>query len=156
MQRINWKDIAELVGITAIVASLIFVGFQMKQSHEIALSAEYQARTETLVNFLTASASDAVVRSAMAKNLSGAADFTPDERIAATLMSRAGVELMQNSHYQYVHGYLDEEHWRAIRMLIKSQLQEPISREILLGDAIRPSFRIVVEEIDQEISAETN
>ena len=38
MKSTNWKDIAELVGIAAIVASLIFVGVQMKQTQEIALS----------------------------------------------------------------------------------------------------------------------
>jgi hypothetical protein len=34
----NWKDIAELVGIAAIIASLLFVGLQMKQTQEIALN----------------------------------------------------------------------------------------------------------------------
>jgi len=32
----NWKDTGELIGIGAIVASLVFVGFQMRQDHEIA------------------------------------------------------------------------------------------------------------------------
>ena len=32
----NWKDTAELFGIGAIVASLVFVGFQMRQDREIA------------------------------------------------------------------------------------------------------------------------
>jgi hypothetical protein len=34
----DWKNIAELAGIAAIVASLIFVGLQMKQEQEIAYS----------------------------------------------------------------------------------------------------------------------
>jgi hypothetical protein len=34
----NWKDIAELIGITAIVASLFFVGLQLKQSQDVVLS----------------------------------------------------------------------------------------------------------------------
>ena len=37
----NWKDAAELVGIAAIVASLIFVGLQMRQSGAIARSQMY-------------------------------------------------------------------------------------------------------------------
>ncbi len=36
MKTRDWKDAAELVGIAAIVASLIFVGMQMKQAQEIA------------------------------------------------------------------------------------------------------------------------
>jgi len=38
MKSIHWKDIAELVGIAAIVASLIFVGLQMRQAQDIAIS----------------------------------------------------------------------------------------------------------------------
>ena len=36
MKSRDWKDGAELIGIAAIVASLIFVGLQMKQAQEIA------------------------------------------------------------------------------------------------------------------------
>jgi hypothetical protein len=54
LDRANWKDGAELIGVLAIVLSLIFVGFQIKQSHEIALAAQYQARLDTQVGVLTA------------------------------------------------------------------------------------------------------
>ena len=37
MKSANWKDIAELIGIAAIVASLVFVGMQMRQDQEIAI-----------------------------------------------------------------------------------------------------------------------
>ena len=54
MNSTNWKDIAELVGITAIVVSLVFVGLQMRQAQEIAktevgmsvLASEVQIRNE--------------------------------------------------------------------------------------------------------------
>ena len=36
MKKTDWKDIAELVGIAAIVASLVFVGLQMRQDQAIA------------------------------------------------------------------------------------------------------------------------
>lgn len=38
MKSVNWKDAAELVGMAAIVASLIFVGLQMRQTRDIALA----------------------------------------------------------------------------------------------------------------------
>ena len=155
MKSTNRKDVAEFVGITAIVASLIFVGLQMKQSQDIALSAAYQARTDTLVGFLTAMATDELVRSAMEKNASGIGELTKDERFAATTMITAGIELMQNSHYQYLQGYLDEEHWQSMRMLIKGQLQTPIFRELLLDGNVRSSFKLVIDEIDGELRAES-
>ena len=38
MRKADWKSIAELIGIAAIVASLLFVGLQMRQSQEIAIA----------------------------------------------------------------------------------------------------------------------
>jgi len=43
----NWKDTAELIGISAIVASLVFVGMQMRQTQEIAGS---EAASKLLVD----------------------------------------------------------------------------------------------------------
>ena len=37
MRSANWKDAVELIGIAAIVASLIFVGLELRQSQRIAL-----------------------------------------------------------------------------------------------------------------------
>ncbi len=38
MKSGNWKDAAELVGMAAIVASLVFVGLQMRQTQDIAVT----------------------------------------------------------------------------------------------------------------------
>ena len=37
MNRVSWKDIAELIGILAIVLSLLFVGLQLRQSQQLAV-----------------------------------------------------------------------------------------------------------------------
>ena len=44
MDSANWEGIAALIGIAAIFALLIFVGMQLKQTQEIAVSAAYQSR----------------------------------------------------------------------------------------------------------------
>jgi hypothetical protein len=38
------NDWLQIVGMVAIVASLVFVGMQLKQSQDIAIAAQYQAR----------------------------------------------------------------------------------------------------------------
>jgi hypothetical protein len=57
LKTTNWKDIAELIGITAIVASLIFVGIELRQSQRIAFAeqegaqiADFQAATELIAS----------------------------------------------------------------------------------------------------------
>ena len=44
MKSASWKDTAELIGIGAIVVSLVFVALQLKQSQEIAIAELRQAR----------------------------------------------------------------------------------------------------------------
>ena len=43
MKTRDWKDTAELIGIAAIVASLIFVGLQMRQAEKIAGAERYES-----------------------------------------------------------------------------------------------------------------
>lgn len=56
MKSANWHDIAELMGIAAVVGSLLFVGLQMQQTQEI-------ARTERNASELanTMEVSDAII-----------------------------------------------------------------------------------------------
>ncbi len=44
MKTSNWKDIAELIGIAAIVASLVFVGLELRQTQTSLVASTYQAR----------------------------------------------------------------------------------------------------------------
>ena len=48
MKSIDWKHISELIGMAAIVASLIFLAFQIRQEEDIAIS-EIRFATEANV-----------------------------------------------------------------------------------------------------------
>jgi hypothetical protein len=54
MKTRDWKDAAELVGIAAIVASLMFVGLQMKQAQDIANAERRQKRTTNFIEMRNA------------------------------------------------------------------------------------------------------
>ena len=58
MKVADWKDIAELFGIAAIVASLVFVGLEMKQSQEIALNEVAAAHEASEIELYVAIRSD--------------------------------------------------------------------------------------------------
>ncbi len=49
MKSASWKSIAEFTGITAIVASLIFVGLELRQSQKIAYDAAAKAEGELII-----------------------------------------------------------------------------------------------------------
>ena len=49
MRSANWKDIVEVVGIIAIIASLAFVGIQLRQEQEIAITDTYGSVSEMTI-----------------------------------------------------------------------------------------------------------
>ena len=68
----NWKDIAELFGIAAIVASLVFVGIQLNQDREVALSevAQFSAATYAELQIAMADHADSFSKLNRGENLS--------------------------------------------------------------------------------------
>lgn len=121
MDAAKLNDWMQVLGIFALVASLIFVGLQMRQEHEIARVMIYQERASSTAEVTASLASNPAAMAAMIK--SGIAD--PSEEIQpdgwAGPVSKqdmyvgafAGIALFaltDNSHFQYEEGFLPEEH----------------------------------------------
>ena len=144
MKSSSWKDYAEIIGIVAIVASLIFVGLQMKQSHQIALSAIYQARSDSSMAIRMAPLESETLLSARTKQRHGEGDtLTPEERTALRSLLVGQITYLENVHYQYISGFISEEHWQTNREEIEGILRrEPGLRESMIGDCrvFRESF----------------
>ena len=170
MNRANWKDGAELVGVLAIVLSLIFVGFQIKQSQEIALAAQYQARLGTQVDSLAAFAQSDVALRVVGDRVRNLPlpdgidqlkwkkwhDDTPVEEIGFHyLSSLIQLKQMDNVYFQYQAGFLDQEAWLAFRVTYLKALSRDLSFPRVLylrtKDEYRPAFRAEVERIIAEI-----
>ena len=50
MNKVELNDWLQILGMLGVIASLIFVGLQMRQSQQIALAGQVQARAEMLTN----------------------------------------------------------------------------------------------------------
>ncbi len=158
----SWKDIAELVGIAAIVASLIFVGLQMRQSHEIALSEAHQQRAAmTSEAFLALSENDRALAALLVAVPSYAIEvpdgIEPEEYIAFQYWLLGMMVTTENAHFQYQAGFLSEESWLRSRNGLKHQLR--INALALPGFQVAKqhmsqSFLEEVERIEAEVAAE--
>lgn len=148
------RDWLSIVGQFGVVASLVFVGWQIKLDNDIAKSATFQARSALTAEFYWTIATDPVGRSAMNKLRAGDTELRADEVVAATWLWRSGKEILQNSYFQYQYGYLDEEHWAHIRRLIKTSYAIPLARSVLQDGNTRQSFQEILDDIDAEWSAE--
>jgi hypothetical protein len=151
----SWKDIAELVGIAAIVGSLVFVGLQMKQSQDIALSAAYQARADTSIAVRIAPFESEILLSSLTKSFDGrSAELTPDEHTALQFYFWTEMIYLDNMHYQYINGFLTNEQWQSNVDDLKLLLSRDVPRATWeQGMTVRDSFKAVVENVIQEIDS---
>ena len=154
MKFAEWKEIAELIGLVAIIASLVFVGLQLKQSQEIALANQYQARAE---------ATQALTLAHLE------ADFVP---LVPELREgyEAGVSAadihtmlwlwiqMDNHYYQYQNGFLEEEAWQAQLNNIR-EIYGACSLRFVYDwrkAGLRESFVAVVESVEDPCADQIN
>ena len=86
----SWKETAELVGIGAVVASLVFVALQIRQSQDIAIAETRATRQASLVELNNGIAEHA---DTWAKGISGE-PLSPAEQVVFE-------RLVNNLHYQY-------------------------------------------------------
>lgn len=80
MKEIHWKDIAELIGIAAIVASLVFVGVQLRQEQLIARTEMASVSAEIKLQ-INDKISEPEVAATFAKMLTAPGDLSVSEKI---------------------------------------------------------------------------
>lgn len=151
------SDWLQIVGLFGVIGSLIFVGLQMQQDRQVAILAAYQARTDLTVETTMAMAANSEMRVALDKTRrEGFASLTPAEIPLAMFQAAAQMYMTENIHFQYISGFLPEEHWRKSRAVLKSSIRMGPMRLIYENnpEEWRDSFGDLVEEIIAEIDAE--
>ena len=158
MDSAKLNDWLQVVGLFGVIASLIFVGLQMKQDREIALSAATQARTDTTIQNILGVASNPYYMSAVDKMVRGDENqLTPSERYGIRMQGTAALFNFENIHYQQQQGFIPAERWSATRETLKTLLRFPWGpREVYESNPAswRASFQAVVNQLLAEIDAE--
>jgi hypothetical protein len=156
MDSAKLNDWLQVIGLFGVIASLIFVGLQMKQDREIALTERFNARSDTTVQLYMSMADNPVLRTAREKIRNGAGDqLTEDEQAALTYLSQAALTIYENTHFQYVNGYIDDEHWNRTVARIKSDIVSGnLRREYDNSrDQWRKSLQAVMDELIDEVDS---
>jgi len=156
------KEVAELVGIAAIVASLVFVGLQLRQAQEIAIADQYQERSNAAVDWYSArmqsdTSLESVARRLSANDAAGSVsgvfvsfgDDDPHLVAQRYLEFRANMTFFDNYHFQYERGFLPEDAWLAFRVRLTGLLKNAFNTDIYRQQRTqyRESFRRVCDEI---------
>ena len=113
MNQTNWKDIAELVGIAAIVASLIALTMELRQTQSALAAATYQARAlDTIAGdrFLIESEYllPLLAKTNDGRDSDAIEGLSQVDRVRLRAYFRAEIADIDNEYYQYKNGFLDE------------------------------------------------
>jgi hypothetical protein len=118
------RFIVEMIGIAAIVASLIFVGLQMRQTHEIALVTLTQMRSDAARELAATQIGSEPLLQIDAKIHAGE-ELTPYESMTLSLLPFLFFNQFENSHFLFEKDYITEEQWEsdleAIRFFVSTQ-----------------------------------
>lgn len=146
------NDWLQVVGMFGLIASLVFVGMQIKQDHQIALSGTYQARSDASAELTMSAINSPAFLNAIAKTYTNRSDdLTMQEAVALEFYIGSVMTQLESNHQQYLLGYLGEEHWQRNIQEMKCMLDVPVSRQMLGGWDYRDSFQQLINEISEQV-----
>ena len=111
MKKINLDTWIQLIGMLSVVAGLIFVGIEMRQTQQVALAAQQQQRASALLDII-GSFSEADTPVSWLDFVSENFDMSNERNRA--LGQNAAYQLWmvyENDYLQYELGLMDEEIW---------------------------------------------
>lgn len=168
MKKFNWRDLAEIVGHTTIVAGLVFVGLQLNQSQDIAIATQYQERAAAAVEFNgsqmhntraiaekgTAIIAHAASGEATDEMMGFVKDRSPESVGMWFYENRVFFTMIDNFHYQYTAGFMEEESWIAFKQQLSKELAKESTTAYYKNYAFSPraSFEELCDEILQELA----
>ena len=166
------KDLVEIAGIFAVVASLIFVGMQLQLDRKVALAEQYSNRAESVkADRRIILESDALMQNLEERWALGWRPVYWDEDweiaglvkegalssrgvIAEIISKQLAIIGYDTIYYQYRQGLLDEESWSGLRSSLKRGMaQNELTRAVYIQFA-RTTIQPVVEELLHEIESE--
>ena len=114
MKNVSVDVLIQLVGMLGLLAGLIFVGLEMRQSQIIALSAQQQSRTELftgIVNSLNESGDESLFE--VLTKVTNNEPLSPAETKVSENYAFQLVWIFENVFIQYRNELIDENVWQA-------------------------------------------
>ena len=110
----DWKGTVELVGIFAVVASLVFVGIEVRQNSVATRSATNAAVKDAFSELNLAIASSPELARAMVSLVGNPNDALPEDRLRVLALWRALFHAWSNVHRQHLNGTVDPALYDAV------------------------------------------
>ena len=103
-----WKDVRETVGVLSVLAGLVFVGAEIRQTNQLARGQARQALADQNQEWLLYLSEDTAAYAIYTKVWSTEGDVTEMERRRGRLLMIATLRRSENVYLQYAEGLVDE------------------------------------------------
>jgi hypothetical protein len=143
MKLAKWVQIAEIVGAAAIVTSLVFVGFQIRESTTATYAATYDQLQADMVSWRIELATHPETVRAFRYFLDPDSGESPDPNSAfvGKLAWEALVQIYERAYFAREYGRLNNEEWGRYRSgMCNSSNQEIWARAGLDGNIFSEKF----------------
>ena len=123
MKREEINDWLQVLGLAAVAISLVFVGYELKLSREIAMADIYQQRTALGFQLITESTGNETYVTALGK-LERGENLTDHEEASIAGDYLRWLTHWENLHFQYQLGLITQEQWSASLIGLRSLAAE--------------------------------
>ena len=130
--------IGELVGGAAVVASLVYVGLQVRQNTLSLKATNAQGLANAALFYATTIGSNPQTALTFNRGLAGDS-LDPGEQAQFTYLYHAWVRSAENGYFHYLNGTLDAELWAGWNETSRSFLGSPGGRR--MWESVRPRVR---------------
>ena len=117
--------VSQIVSAVAVIASLIFVGFQLRQNTKSIKAATSQSHSAQYQQVISCIVMDGEVARLWRVGLNGLDGCNDDERVRFFGLVSILFRFYESSRTQWRHGQLDKEHWHTIEQQAISLRGQP-------------------------------
>jgi len=110
----QWAFVAQIISAVAVIASLIFVGFQLRQATSAIRATSSQAHSGLYTDLVRSIIDNADFARTWSIGLADPAALKEEEWVQFVAYASALFRLYESSRVQWLNGRLDEEHWNTI------------------------------------------
>ena len=169
--KISNRQLAELIGIISVVASLIFVGLQLMLDRQVAIAAQFHNRSELGHNDLVSRFENEPYIRMQAQQLENGFEptwwnpeiekyrserkLTLEDIVRLELLLRNEFLRYNNNYYQYSRGLIDRENYlNGLRNYFLQRMgQDPLFRAVALSPGpMEPGLIQLIQEVEEELN----
>jgi hypothetical protein len=110
----QWALVAQIVSAVAVIASLIFVGVQLRQATSAIRATSSQAHSALYTDLVRSIIDNSDFARVWPIGLTRPKELSEEEWVRFVAYASALFRLYESSRVQWLNGRLDEEHWNTI------------------------------------------